>query len=245
MKLLNRYRETNRAEPLFALRQAVELFDGYTEKLRVCDDEIEQHLAKFTPPIDLQEHPLPPPTRRASDRPKNHPVQDLRPALYQVAGVDLTQVDGLDILTVQTILSKIGTDMSRWKSVKHFTSWLGLCPRNEKTGGKLIRTRTQKTNNRASVAFRQAAQALTRSQSALGQFYRRMRAKRGAPKAITATAHKLARIVYHMLKHRVPFAAVPPRQDEAQWRERAIRQLQCQAQRLGVTVVVEPSAQPL
>jgi transposase len=161
-----------------------------------------------------------------------------------MAGVDLTQVDGLDILTVETILSEIGTDMSRWQSVKHFTSWLGLSPQNEKTGGKVIRTRTKKTNNRANVAFRQAAHALTRSKSSLGQFYRRMRAKMGAPKAITATAHKLARIVYHMLKHRVPFAAVPPHQDEAQSREQAIRQLQRQAQRLGVTVVVEPSPQP-
>jgi hypothetical protein len=99
----------------------------------------------------------------------------------------------------------------------------------------------QKNNNRANVAFRQVAQALTRSKSALGQFYRRMRTKMGAPKAITATAHKLARIVYPMLKHQVPFAAVPAHQDEAQSREQAIRQLQ----RLGVTVVVEPSPQPL
>lgn len=234
-----------RPEHLFALRQAVELFDVYTEKLRDCDREIEQQLAKFTPQVNLEEQPLPPPTRRVTDRPKNHPLQDLRPALYQMAGVDLTQVDGLDILTVETILSEIGTDMSRWQSVKHFTSWLGLSPQNEKTGGKVIRTRTKKTNNRANVAFRQAAQALTRSKSALGQFYRRMRTKMGAPKAITATAHKLARIVYHMLKHRVPFAAVPPHQDEAQSREQAIRQLQRQAQRLGVSVVVEPSAQPL
>jgi transposase len=233
-----------RPEHLFALRQAVELFDVYTEKLRACDHEIEHQLAQFAPQVDLTEHPLPPPTRRESKRPKNHPQSDRRAALYQLAGVDLTQVDGLDILTVQTILSETGTDMSRWQTVKHFTSWLGLSPQNQKTGGKIIHTRTKKTSNRANVAFRQAAQALTRSRSALGQFYRRMRTQLGAPKAITATAHKLARIVYHMLKHQVPFAAVPPHQDEVQARERAIRHLQRQAQKLGVTVVLEPSLQP-
>jgi transposase len=231
-----------RAEHVFALRQALELFDVYTEKLRVCDAEIEQQLAKFTPKVDLQTQPLPPPTQRPSKRPKNHPPQDIRPALYQLSGVDLTQIDGLDVLTVQTILSEIGTDMSRWSTVKHFTSWLGLSPNNQKTGGKIIRTRTKKTTNRANQAFRQAARALTRSQSALGQFYRRMRAKLGPPKAITATAHKLARIVYYLLKHQVPFAAVPPQQDDLQWRTRALRQLQHQAQKLGMVVV--PLADP-
>jgi transposase len=235
-----------RVEHIFALQQAVELYDVYTEKLHATDREIEQQMAKFSPQVNLEEHPLPPASRRASDRPKNHPIADLRPSLYEMAGVDLTQVDGLDVLTVQRILSEIGIDMSRWETVKQFTSWLGLCPQPEKTGGKVIRTRTKKTNNRANIAFRQAAQALTRSNSALGQFYRRMRAKMGAPKAITATAHKLARIVYHMLKHRVPFAAVPPQQDETQARERAIRQLQRQARQLGVTLVVaEQSAQPV
>jgi transposase len=233
-----------RVEHVFALRQALELFDVYTDKLRVCDGEIEQQLAQFTPKVDLQAQPLPPPTQRPSKRPKNHPCQDVRPALYQLCGVDLTQIDGLDVLTVQTILSEIGSDMSRWPSVKHFTAWLGLCPNNQKTGGKIIRTRTKKTNNRANQAFRQAAHALTRSQSALGQFYRRMRAKLGPPKAITATAHKLARIVYALLKEQVPFVALSPEQEDAQWRARALRQLQRQAQKLGMTVMPHAAPEP-
>jgi transposase len=233
-----------RAEHVFALQPAIELYDIYTEKLKACDGQIEQQLAQFTPQVDINESPLPPPTRRPTTRPKNHPGNDLRPALYQLAGVDLTQVDGLDIVSVQTILSEIGTDMSKWKTVKHFTSWLGLSPQNQKTGGKVIRTKTKKTDNRANLAFRQAAASLIHSKSALGNFYRRLRTKLGTPKAVVAAAHKLARIVYHMLKYRVPFDAVPPEQADAQYRERAIRQLQRKARQLGVTVIVEPIPQP-
>jgi transposase len=133
--------------------------------------------------------------------------------------------------------------MSKWKTVKHFTSWLGLCPHNAKTGGRVIRTKTKPTNNRANLAFRQAAAALVHSKSALGNFYRRLRTKLGTPKAVVATAHKLARIVYHMLKEKVPFAVVPPEQADAQYRERAIRQLQRKAQQLGVKITLEPALQ--
>lgn len=233
-----------RPEHVFALQQALELYDCYTEKLKACDQAIEQQLAQFTPQVNVAEQPLPPPTRRPTTRPKNHPENDLRPALYQLAGVDLTQVDGLDIVTVQTILSEIGTDMSKWRTVKHFTAWLGLCPHNHKTGGKVIRTKTKKTDNRANLAFRQAAASLVHSKSALGNYYRRMRTKLGTPKAVVAVAHKLARIVYHLLKERVSFVAVPPEQAESQYRERALRQLQRKARQLGVTLVLEPTPQP-
>jgi transposase len=232
-----------RREHLFALQQAVELYDIYTAKLQACDEEIATRLSQFTPQVNLEEQPLPPPTRRPSNRAKNYPKEDLRPSLYQLAGIDLTQVDGLEVLTVQTILSEIGTDMSKWKTVKHFTSWLGLCPHNAKTGGRVIRTKTKPTNNRANLAFRQAAAALVHSKSALGNFYRRLRTKLGTPKAVVATAHKLARIVYHMLKEKVPFAVVPPEKADAQYRERAIRQLQRKAQQLGVKITLEPALQ--
>ena len=228
-----------RSEHVFALQQALELYEAYTEKLTACDAQIEQQFAQFPPQVDVAEQPLPPPTRRPSNPGKNYPGYDLRLALYQLSGVDLTQVDGLEVLTIQAILSEIGTDMSKWKTVKHFTSWLGLSPQNDKTGGKVFRTKTKKTDNRANLAFRQAAAALVHSKSALGNFYRRMRAKLGTLKAVVATAHKLARIVYHMPKYRVPFQAVPPEQADAQYRERAMRQLQRQAKQLGATVVFE------
>lgn len=231
-----------RAEHLFALQQSVELYDIYTEKLSACDAEIELQLANFSPRIDLATHPLPPATRPPAIRPKNDPPTDLRPALYQLAGVDLTQIDGLSILSIQTILAEIGTDMSKWKTVKHFTSWLGLSPQNQKTGGRVIRTRTKKTNNRANLAFRQAAATLGRSQSALGVFYRRMKVKLGTPKAVVATAHKLARMVYHLLKYQVPFSALPPEQEDARYRERALRNLQRKAVKLGARLVIEPTS---
>lgn len=228
-----------RAEHLFALGQAVELYDIYTEKLQACDVQIEQHLARFQPRIDIEQYPLPPSTRPPALKPKNDPPTDLRPALYQLAGVALTQIDGLNILSIQTILAEVGTDMSKWRTVKHFTAWLGLCPHNQKTGGKIIRTKTKKTDNRANLAFRQAAATLGRSKSALGVFYRRMKAKLGTPKAVVATAHKLARIVYHLLKYQVPFVAQSPEQEDAQYRERALRNLQRKARKLGAKLVID------
>jgi transposase len=228
-----------REELLFTLRQTVELYDLYTEKLRACDGEIEQQLACFEPKIDIKEQPLPPATRPPAIRPKNDPPSDIRPALYQMAGVDLTQIDGLNILSIQSILSEIGTDMSKWPTVKHFTSWLGLCPQNQKTGGKVIRTKTKKTDSRANLAFRQAAASLGRSQTALGSFYRRMKTKLGTPKAVVATAHKLARIVYHMLKHQVSFAAIPPEQEDERYRQRLLHNLQRKAQKLGAKLILE------
>ncbi|GBE73994.1 hypothetical protein myaer87_12210 [Microcystis aeruginosa NIES-87] len=228
-----------REELLFTLRQTVELYDLYTEKLRACDGEIERQLACFDPKIDINEQPLPPATRPPAIRPKNDPPSDIRPALYQMAGVDLTQIDGLNILSIQSILSEIGTDMSKWPTVKHFTSWLGLCPQNQKTGGKIIRTRTKKTDSRANLAFRQAAASLGRSQTALGSFYRRMKTKLGTPKAVVATAHKLARIVYHMLKYQVSFSAIPPEQEDERYRQRLLHNLQRKAQKLGAKLILE------
>jgi transposase len=230
-----------RKEHVFTLQQVVEMYDIYTEKLHVCDAEIEQQLAQFEPRVDIEQQPLPPATRPRAVRPKNDPPTDLRPSLYEWAGVDLTQIEGLNILSVQAILSEIGTDMSKWQSVKHFTSWLGLSPQNQKTGGKIIGTRTKKTDNRANLAFRQAAATLGRSKSSLGVFYRRMKSKLGTPKAVVATAHKLARIVYHMLKYQTPFSAVPAEQADAQYREQALRNLQRKALRLGARLVIEPN----
>jgi transposase len=189
-------------EHLFALRQAVEGLDFYTQQLAACDAELEAHYAVFQPQVDLLEQPLPAEKRR--HRP-NHPDFDLRTHLYFTAGVDLTAVNGIDVLLAQDILAEIGTDMSKWKSEKHFASWLGLAPNHKPSAGKTFSRRTRPTNNRAATAFRLAAQSAHRSQSALGAFYRRIKAKHGAPVAITATAHKIARIVYHMLKDRTPY----------------------------------------
>jgi transposase len=151
--------------------------------------------------------------------------------------VDLTQVDGVNTLTVQKVLTETGVDMSPWPTVKHFTSWLSLCPHNDKTGGKIIKSHTKKTQNRAAAALRMAAQSLAHSKSALGSYYRRMRAKLGGPQAVTATAHKLARIIYSMLKNRTEYVDPGVEYYEEQARQRAIRSLKRKAKKLGFELV--------
>lgn len=228
-----------RAEHLFALQQALELYDFYNRQIQACDAEIERKYAAFKPAIDIDQHPLPPAQKhkRAS---QNAPAYDLRSYLYQLAGVDLTQIDGLDTLTVQQILSETGVDMQCWPTVKHFCSWLTLAPHNAISGGKILHSQTQKSKNRAAQAFRMAACSVSRSDSALGAFYRRMRAKQGGPKAITATAHKIARIFYHMLKYKQAYH--DPGQDyyEHKYRERVVKNLQRKAKSLGFDLTPLP-----
>ena len=166
-------------------------------------------------------------------RRKNQAHFDLALALYRMTGVDLTQIDGLDALTVQKVLSETGTDMSKWPTVKHFTSWLCLCPNNKITGGKVIQTGVQPTKNRASSALRVAATSLKTSDSALGAYFRRMRTRLGTPAAITATAHKLARIIYFMLKQHIPYHDLGADSYDLQYRARVLRTLNRRAAKLG------------
>jgi len=217
-------------EQVFVLKQALELYDFYDQQLRGCDLQLEAMYRQFGPP----ENPgTPPPSPRTRKRRKNQAHFDLAPALYRMTGVDLTQIDGVDELTIQKVLSETGTDMNRWPTVKHFASWLRLCPNNRITGGKIQQTGVQPTKNQASTALRVAAASLKHSDSALGAYYRRMRARNGAPAAVTATAHKLARIIYFMLKDRKPYHDMGSDYFEQQHRDRAIRNLNRQATRLG------------
>lgn len=224
-----------KSEHLFALTQAVEAYDFYDRQIARCDQEIETHYHALpsAPPDNENKPPIP--TRR---RPrKNQANFDLRTTLFQTVGVDLTAVDGIDALTAQTLIAEVGLDMNRWKSEKHFSSWLGVAPNHEKSGGKILRNRTRKTNNRAATALRIAAQSLARSQSALGAFYRRIRARQGAPKAITATAHKLARILYSMLKYRRPYADPGATYYEQQYHDRILRNLRRKAAQFGMQLM--------
>lgn len=225
-------------EHLFELKQALELFDFYTAQLAACDAELEQRYAAFEPAIDIESHPLPASHKKRTRRgPKNAPAYDLRAYLYQLTGVDLTEIDGLDAVLAQDILSEIGLDMSKWPSHKHFTSWLRLSPHNDISGGKVLRSKTGKTSNRAALAFRMAALAVGRTQSALGAFFRRLRAKHGPAKAIVATACKIARIVYHMLKDRTPYVDRGADAYEEKYREQVIRNLKRKAAKLGLKLV--------
>lgn len=224
---------TYKREHLFTLQQAVELFDFYDRQIQACDQELEALYQQFDPPAPSGN---PPPAPRSGKPRKNQAHFDLTQALFQVAGVDLTQVDGLDALTVQTILSITGTDMSPWPTSKHFASWLHICPNNKITGGKVKRRGTLPTQNRAAVALRIAAQTLRRSQSALGAFFRRIRSLHGTPVAITATAHKLARIIYAMLKNRTPYHDPGAEYFEQRQRERSLNYLKRRAASLGFSL---------
>jgi transposase len=230
-----------RREHLFALRQAVELYDTYGLQIQQCDTELEALYRDFKPPSQPESSSTQAPTRRQTKRRKNQAHFDLASALYRLTGVDLTRIDGIDALTAQVVLSEIGLDMTKWPSVKHFASWLGLCPHNEVTGGKVKRRGTAKTTNRANTALRIAAQTLWHSDSALGAFYRRLRARYGPPVATTATAHKLARMIYHMLKHRDDYVDPGTQAYETQQRERAISNLRQRAERLGFELTLASS----
>jgi transposase len=221
-----------RREHLFALKQALELYDVYDQQIQACDAELQALYDQFDPPdTDIE-----PPEPSQRKRRKNQANFDLTTALYQMCGVDLTQIDGIDALTAQVILTEIGWDMSPWPTAKHFASWLRLSPCNDISGGKVLRRRTKKTANRANTALRVAAQSLARSNSALGAFYRRIRARHGPAKAVVATAHKLARIIYAMLKYRRPYVDPGARYYEERYQERVIRNLERKAARFGLVL---------
>ena len=227
-------------EHVFALKQALALYDAYTAQVRECDAEIEGHFQAIKPEWPDALPPLEQEDKRDSHS-KNAPTYEARELLYQLTGVDLVAIPGLHASTVQTILSEVGTDMTKWPSEKAFCAWLGLAPHHEISGGKILRRRTLKNRNRAGQAFRLAAQAVSRSHSSLGAFYRRMRARLGPKSAIVATAHKLARIVYHMLKHRTPFRDLSPEDYAQRARERDIANLRKKAAKLGLTLVESPA----
>jgi transposase len=225
-----------RAEHVFALQQALALYDVYTALVRECDAEIARQFQAIMPVWDDD---LPPLDRqnKASAPSKNAPAYDARGMLYQLTGVDLVAIPGLHASTVQTIVAEIGLDLGKWPNEKAFCAWLGLAPRHEISGGKVLRRSTLKTRNRAGQALRLAAQAAGRSQSGLGAFYRRMRARLGPQSAIVATAHKIARIIYHLLTHRTAFRDLSPEEYRQRIRAREIAAMRKKAARLGLTLV--------
>jgi transposase len=231
---------TWKPEYLFVLKQSLEAYDFYTQQVAACDAEVERLYATMQPRWEAAE-PLPPLPRRKSAPKKNQPAGDVRQALFRVVGVDLTAIDGLKDGLVQDILAEIGTDMSPWPTVKHFASWLRLAPHNDISGGVILRSRVLKSSNRARQAFRLAAQAVVRSDSAFGAFYRRKRAQYGPKVANVATAHKIARAVYFMLKNHVPYKASSAEEYEAQQQSRAMARLRRQAAQLGYNLTPRPT----
>lgn len=223
-----------RAEHLFALWQAVDLYDMYQRKIAECDVQLEAHLKTFDP-HDGQTPPSETPTRHPAKG--NAPQFDLHSALCRMLGVDLTAVNGLDAYTVAKVIAEIGTDMAAWPTIKHFISWLGLCPGNKISGGRVLSSRTKPCANKAAAALRIAAQTLYRSHSALGAFLRRMKTRLGPQAAITATAHKLARIIYSLLRDGGTYQDSGEAAYEERYRERVFKSLQRKAKQLGYKLV--------
>jgi len=229
---------TWKAEHLFALTQAVALYDFSTEQVVACDAQIEQHDGAIKPRWEptAEDAPCPAPTPQRKKR-KHEPAFDVRAAIIRLTGVDLAAVDGLGPNLAQLILSEIGTDMSTWATDKQFAAWFGLAPRNDISGGKVLRSRTLPSRNRAGQAFRQAATAVARSSSAFGAYYRRKRAQAGPLFAQVATAHKIARTVYHLLKYRVPYEDMGAEEFARKQQERDVQALRKRAAKLGFTLV--------
>ena len=222
-----------RPEHLLELRVSLHIWEKYQEVIADLDTILATQLQT------MRRHtPLPPlpPQPRVRGRKPHDPRFDVRAALYYVVGVDLTAIEGLDALHALTLVSELGTDFTKWPTVKQFTSWLGLCPNWKKTGGQVKSSRTRQGKGRAARALRLAAWSLMRSQSALGSYLRRQRSRLGAPKAITATAHKLARIIYNLMRYGSAYVKQTEQAYAEQVRGRLEKQLRRRAQELGFEV---------
>jgi len=201
------------------------VYDFYQGKIEECDQAILSQLALF----DV--------VSSSADGTDTKPPTTLSDALQRMSGVDLTQIDGIGTENALKIIAEIGVDMSPWKSGKHFASWLGLCPGTKISGGKILNSKSKQVANRAAAALRMAAFSLSNSKSSLGAYLRRLRSRLGAPKAITATAHKLARLVYAMLKNGAAYVDAGQKYYEERYRGRVVQNLKRKAQELGYKLV--------
>lgn len=230
-----------RAEHLFALKQALELYDYYQQKIGECDTEILKEMQT------LETRGTADPVLKRKPRSRHNPICfDSQAELYRIMGVDLTRIDGLNENTAQLILAELGLDIcQKWPTEAQFTSWLGLCPNNEISGGKLLKRGTRKVVNRVANALRMCAQSLLNSKSALGAYARRMRARKDTPVAITATAHKLARLIYRTLKYGQDYIDIGSDNYEAKYKDAAVKTLQRRAKSLGYQLVSCQSLAPV
>lgn len=229
--LTGHYREDH----LFCLRQAVELYDIYQGKIADCDGQLARRMSQFESKAAPRKLKEPPSKKNKKKRRKNEPYFDLRSELYRITGVDLTQIPGIDAMTTFTVISEC--EIHAFPTVKNFTSWLGLAPNNTITGGRVQKRGTKNVQNRIADALRIAAQSLHRSTSYLGAYYRRKRQHLGAPKAITATAHKLARLIYNMLTHGQDYVERGQEHEEEQYRKRRLKYFIKQARKMGLELL--------
>jgi transposase len=229
-----------RPEHLFTLRQSVVGFRFYQRLIAEVDQELELRMREL-PRREGAPEQIPPRTKKCIyQRAGNEPAFDLKAELFRIAGVDLTDVPGISTITAHTILMEVGPDMSRFRNASAFASWLGLCPEKQVSGGKVLSTRSRKVKNRAAIALRLGAHCLYHAKNYLGEFYRKMKWRLGAPEAVTATAHKLARIIYHMLSTREPYSESVLARCDQQVNMRAETRLRKQAANLGFQLTRVP-----
>jgi transposase len=228
-----------REEHVFALGQALELYDAYQAKIVDCDAQIERVLGRLRDTAARPAGPLPPARHRNATA--NAPAFDARVALHAVLGVDLTQIHGLGPSLALKLVGECGTDLSAWPNAKHFTSWLCLAPGNKISGGKVLSTRTRRSGSRAAALLRLAAVTVGRTQTALGAFYRRLSARVGKAKAVTATARKIATLFYNTLRHGMNYADPGASYYEERYRARVLANLQRRAKSLGYVLQQQPT----
>ena len=230
--LVGDYRE----EHLYVLRQSLECYRQYQTMIQNLDLEVKKRMSRLPSKVDPAVKPLGQ-ARNPRKTPRRTEPLDLRLELYRAFGVDLTQIPGVNALTAQVILTEVGPSLARFPTAAAFCSWLRLCPEPKISGGQVLSSKTRPAKNRAALALRLAAQALHKSQTYLGEYFRRMKARLGAPKAITAVAHKLARIVYHLITTQQEYEATVFQEQERHAQERKRNRLYLQARELGFQLV--------
>ena len=229
---------TWREEHLFILKQSLELYDFYTKQVEACDAEIDRMYGLIRPEWELGELP-PIPKKKQSTHSKNAPknVRGIRQHLKRITGVDISLVDGFGVSLAQTVIMEVGTDMRKFPSEKHFSSWLGLAPKHEISGGKVLKNKTLKTKNRAGQAFRMAAQSVKQADCPFGMLYRRLRSRLGPAQATVATAHAIARVVYRMLKYKVEYDPLSVNEYQKQYDEQQVKYMKKKASKLGFQLI--------
>jgi transposase len=225
-----------RSEHVFALRQSLELYAFHHAKVAECDVEIEAALVELNAECEAPELPIPS-VRHARGR--NEPAFDVRLSLYSLLGADLSQIHGFGPYTVLRLVAECGDDMRKWPSAKHFTSWLCLAPGNKISGGRLLSSKTRRSASRASALLRIAAVNVGRTQTALGAFYRRLAARAGKAKAVTATARKLAVLFFNALRFGMKYADPGVDFYEERYRQRVVHQLHRRAKQMGFVLIPE------
>ncbi|MGG4609438.1 IS110 family RNA-guided transposase [Providencia sp. Me31A] len=219
-------------EHLFALRQAVLMYDAYQLRVDECDVQIESVLNRLCMDSSEPKEPIPKPKNRTKQ--PNAMTFDVREKLYRLIGIDLTQIHGIGSFLALRLISECGTDMNKWPTEKHFTSWLTLCPGSKISGGKVMSSHSRKSNNRVVAHLRLAATTVGRSDTALGAFYRRLSSRVGKAKAVTATARKIAILFYNAMKYGTKYQDPGAEYYEKRYKERVIKNLKRQAERMGM-----------